>query len=214
MVIHKSSGIGIHQENDTPGLFQRVKEDLNLKELFPVHRLDKVTSGLLILAKDKVTAQQFGKLFSSGAVEKYYLALSAKKPGKKQGMIKGDMEKARRGAWKLLRSQNNPAITRFKSFGTTAGVRVFAIKPQTGKTHQIRVALKSLGAPILGDKLYGGDIDPPADRTYLHAIALRFSLKNKNYSYCEIPHQGKYFQLPEVQQVIQKSLSPPWNLPF
>ena len=61
------------------------------------------------------------------------------------------MQKARNGAWKLCQSKENPAITRFESVSCEPNLRLFILKPQTGKTHQLRVAMKSLGSPILGD---------------------------------------------------------------
>ena len=83
------------------------------------------------------------------------------------------MGKARNGSYRLLRTLDNPAITRFWSrLDTSFGERLFLLKPHTGKTHQLRVAMKSLGAPIFGDTRYGGD---EADRTYLHAWALEFN---------------------------------------
>ena len=217
LVIHKFPGISFHSENNEPGLFERVKQHLKLAELYPVHRLDKVTSGLLVMAKTSQAAQAFGDLFAEGRISKFYLALSQGKPAKKQGTIKGDMSKARRGAWKLARTQNNPAITRFRSFGTKAGVRVFLLKPLTGKTHQIRVAMKSLGSPILGDQLYDKAIDADrvyADRVYLHALALRFELNGQQREYVAPPLSGEAFLLPAVQEVLRNQLTPPWQVSF
>ncbi|MGR5488912.1 pseudouridine synthase, partial [Vibrio alfacsensis] len=76
-----------------------------------VHRLDKMTSGLLILAKRAEVAAQFSRLFEQRDIDKYYLAIGSKKPKKKQGSIIGDMERSRRSSWKLVNSKNNPAVT-------------------------------------------------------------------------------------------------------
>lgn len=211
LVIHKFPGTGFHRDENDAGLFETVKSQLALEELYPVHRLDKVTSGLLLLAKTAAAARQFGELFAAHQVEKYYLALARGKPRKKQGTLKGDMEKARRGAWKLTRTLNQPAITHFRSFGTDSGTRVFLVKPASGKTHQIRVALKSLGTPILGDSLYGG---PAADRVYLHAFALRFSLNGRHYEYNAPPRHGELFLQPELATLITQQLTPPWRVEF
>lgn len=213
IVVHKPHGIGFHQEDNQPGLFQKVKTQFNLTDLYPVHRLDKITSGIVIFAKTAEAATEFGKLFENKQVEKYYLALAKGKPSKKQGLIKGDMGKARRGAWKLLRSQENPAVTQLLSYGTSCGVRVFLLKPHTGKTHQIRVALKSLGTPLLGDSLYGGETDS-IDRAYLHAFGVRFTLFEKSYAYCASPTAGDAFAMPEIETLINDQLSPPWNMAF
>jgi len=87
---------------------------------------------------------------------------------------------ARNGSWKLLRSVENPAVTQFFSFGLTPGLRLYLLKPHTGKTHQLRVALKSLGVPLLGDTRYGAD---KSDRAYLHAWQLAFELDGKSYQF-------------------------------
>ncbi|WP_448212095.1 TIGR01621 family pseudouridine synthase [Colwellia sp. MEBiC06753] len=211
IVINKSANSSFHDEGDTGnGLFSTVKTQLNLAELFPVHRLDKMTSGLLILATNKPAAAHFQTLFSQHQVEKYYLAISDQKPKKKQGLIKGDMAKSRRGMWKLLRTQDNPAITQFFSHSLGNGLRGFILKPHSGKTHQIRVALASIGAPILGDPLYSKSA---SDRGYLHAFSLRFTLNNTPYHYSLIPEYGSAFQLPTCQQWLA-TLTQPWLLPW
>ena len=145
--------------------------------LFGVHRLDRVTSGVLLLAKSAEDAGLVGAAFRAGAVLKYYVALSARRPSKKMGEVVGDMKPARRGAWMLLRSRERPACTRFVSSGVTGGrpgLRGFVLRPLTGRTHQLRVALKALGAPVLGDALYADAAEAALEqRAYLHAAALR-----------------------------------------
>jgi hypothetical protein len=74
--------------------------------LHSVHRLDKVTSGITLFAKNKATASHLGEQFRSRRVHKYYVALSARKPSKKMGTVAGEMTRARRGAWRLVRSEN------------------------------------------------------------------------------------------------------------
>ncbi|MDG1750148.1 MAG: TIGR01621 family pseudouridine synthase [Thalassotalea sp.] len=209
IIVNKPPGIGFHDEENQQGFFNQVKSVLSLDELYPVHRLDKMTSGLIIFAKNKIAASQFQQLFESRNIEKYYLAICDKKPSKKQGLIKGDMEKSRRGTWKLLRSQNNPAISQFFSYGLTQGKRLFIVKPYTGKTHQIRVALNSLGSPILGDPNYYSS--SCSDRGYLHAFALRFELNEQKYQYINSPTIGKEY----TSEVTSKTLSDlltPWTL--
>ena len=210
VVVNKNNDINFHDEDDSgQGLFNQVKKQLNLTELYPVHRLDKMTSGLVIMAKNLPTARQFQLLFADHQIEKYYLALSDKKPNKKQGLIRGDMGKSRRGTYKLLRSQNNPAITQFLSYSVGNGLRLFVIKPHSGKTHQIRVALSSIGAPILGDPSYYTQSN--SDRGYLHAYAVRFTLNNQQYSFVCPPNSGKLFHQSRVMGNIN-DLSSPWQL--
>lgn len=209
LVIYKKPGANFHSENGQIGLFEQVKQSQGLQELYPVHRLDKVTSGLLVMAKTASVNHALVEQFKNRQVEKYYLAISNKKPKKKQGLIKGDMESARRGAWKLSATLNNPAITQFFSASLGEGRRLFIIKPHTGKTHQIRVALKSLGSPILGDTLYADAnscID--VDRVYLHAFSLAFNLSGTTYRFTELPREGELFLTVAFQAAIQEFINP------
>ena len=125
------------------------------------------------------------------------------KPKKKQGLIIGDMQKARNGAWKLCPSKENPAITRFESVSCEPNLRLFILKPQTGKTHQLRVAMKSLGSPILGDALYGKNTEN-IDRTYLHAARLQFEFKGQGFDVFTPPKEGEWWHRENVQSQIQK----------
>jgi len=225
IIVNKPDNTNFHDEGDIgSGFFNTVKQALlaqlelpthsadssnQTTELYPVHRLDKMTSGLLIFAKNSETAKIFQQLFEQHLIQKYYLALSDMKPKKKQGLIKGDMAKSRRSAWKLLRSQENPAISQFKSYSIKAGLRLYLIKPHSGKTHQIRVALNSIGSPIIGDTLYGGTSE--TDRGYLHAYALQFTLNSIEYKYIQTPKSGELFLLPELSEQID-SISLPWDL--
>lgn len=206
VVLNKAPGVSFHSE-DGPGLVVLAAQQLGYA-LFAVHRLDKVTSGLIVLARSSEAAAALSQLFSAHAIEKYYLALSLTKPAKKQGWVKGDMHVARRGSWKLLPSQQQPAVSYFMSQGfADLPFRAFLIKPFSGKTHQIRVALKSVGAAILGDTLYGA---AKADRVYLHAYGLRFSLKGNTFEYLQPPLLGSYFQ--QLLQQPVNAWAKPWQL--
>jgi tRNA pseudouridine32 synthase/23S rRNA pseudouridine746 synthase len=123
--------------------------------------------------------------FRERRVAKYYIALSARKPQRKQGSVTGDMVRGRSSSWKLLRSSNKPAVTRFQSYSLAAvqpGLRLYLLKPETGRTHQLRVAMKSLGAAILGDPLYGNAAAAAEqERMYLHAAALRVQLPDGSW---------------------------------
>tara|TARA_R110000737_G_scaffold27765_3_gene46342 strand:- start:69 stop:773 length:705 start_codon:yes stop_codon:yes gene_type:complete len=216
VVLDKPQNISFHdEENIGCGLFSlikaQLKAQLSLTELYPVHRLDKMTSGLIIVAKNSATARAFQQLFEQHQVEKYYLAIANGKPKKKQGLIKGDMEKSRRGMWKLLRTMDNPAISQFLSFTIAPKQRLYLIKPHSGKTHQIRVALNSVGVPILGDPLYNSASN--SDRGYLHAFALSFTLNNQPYQYYLAPSTGNVFKQSSTLEVI-KQLTPPWQQPW
>lgn len=194
LALYKPAGINMHSEDGEAGIVVLASQQLG-HELFPVHRLDKVTSGLLLMAKTSAAAARLSKLFAEHRIQKFYIALSTAKPAKKQGWIKGDMAKGRNGSWLLKRTLENPAVTRFIThFDEASGRRLFLLMPKTGKTHQLRVALKSLGSPIEGDSRYGGS---PADRTYLHAFALQWQDEDGLHQLTALPQSGEWPELPQ-----------------
>lgn len=208
IIVNKHPGISVHRDDAKRGLVMQLEQDLGCK-LWLIHRLDRMTSGILVLAKNADVAAELSAAFRNREVEKYYLALSDRKPSRKQGQVTGDMQKGRRGGWLLLRSRENPAVTEFYSQSLRPGIRIFLCHPHTGKTHQIRVALKSLGAPIIGDPLYftprqasGDPLQPQPqnpmecglqdrvnpdrahpDRGYLHAWQLAFRLQGELFRF-------------------------------
>ncbi len=189
-VFDKPAGVSFHSENGT-GFFVQCQQHFPNETLFPVHRLDRITSGLLLVARNKAAANTLGAMFESREIHKTYIALSDKTPSKKQGTVSGDMARSRDGQWKLLRSQDNPAVTRFASRSLAPNLRLFTLKPQTGRTHQLRVMMKALGSPIIGDERYGGT---PADRGYLHALQLAFDWQRQTISVLSEPSSGTLFQ--------------------
>lgn len=220
VIVSKNANVNFHDEGEHgAGLFSQVKQVLlqssDITELYPVHRLDKMTSGLLVFAKGKHSAKIFGELFQSHQIEKYYLAISAQKPTKKQGLIKGDMAKSRRGMFKLMRTMDNPAITQFFSYTMGNGQRLYLLKPHSGKTHQLRVALSSNGSPILGDPLYDSAentaSDITIDRGYLHAYALRFTFLGQPFEYVLPPSEGGFYLSDTCKNKITE-IKQPWLL--
>lgn len=213
LVINKPAGLSVHKDQQAEGLLTGLARSLKLEHLYLVHRLDQMTSGLLILAKNQTSNRVLSQMFQRRDVQKYYIAISDKKPKKKQGLIKGDMEKGRGGSWKLIKSSVNPAITQFFSFPldpslfdegrqVSKGLRLFLLKPHTGKTHQLRVALKSLGSAIVGDTRYATQTSNPQstsepkaliDRGYLHAWRLCFQYEGENFDLTALPDSGELF---------------------
>jgi len=208
VIVNKPNNISVQNESIQSGILPLICQQLKVEKLWLVHRLDKVTSGILILAKHSQAAAVFGLLFEQKQIEKYYLAISTKKPKKKQGAIKGGMKKVRDGKWMLDSSDTSVAISQFFSFSISAGLRLFLVKPLTGKTHQIRVAVKSLGSPILGDELYKGGT---SDRTYLHAYCIRFIYQDQPICIICPPDRGDFFINDDTSQQIAK-LATPWTL--
>ncbi|MEC8229800.1 MAG: pseudouridine synthase, partial [Pseudomonadota bacterium] len=228
LVVNKPSGVSMHddaknnassqQSNNSgdlgAGVVTLLKAQLGITQLHLCHRLDTGTSGCLCLAKTDNMAREIGELFASRQVNKYYLALSAQKPKKKHGIVIGDMKNRRGGQRILLKSTQNPAITQFFSQSASPGIRGFIVKPYSGKTHQIRVALKSIGAPILGDTLYGGQ---DADRLHLHAWKLVLPLSHDTVSVTAQMQSGEMFLREDVQTWFASLNKPeafPWpNVP-
>jgi tRNA pseudouridine32 synthase/23S rRNA pseudouridine746 synthase len=200
LLIDKPAGLDMHSKDGEQGLVSRVSAEQD-QPLFPVHRLDKLTSGLVLLATSAESCELLAAQFRARSVDKLYLALATDKPKKKQGAIIGDMARARRGDWKLLRSRENPAITRFVSHSILPGLRLFLLKPQTGRTHQLRVALKSLGSPVLGDVRYSGG---EADRGYLHACSLSFDWQGERRCFRQLPTAGERW--PQLDNVLLDDL--------
>ncbi len=202
LVINKLEALSFHSE-EGEGLVSLVKDDF--PNVFPIHRLDKFTTGLLIFAKTKKIARVLSEKFEKKEIQKIYIALSNKKPKKKQGLIKGDMEKSRDGSYKLSLEKTNPAITQFFSFALPSieeGLRLFVLKPSTGKTHQLRVALKSLGSPIIGDERYKGSKN---DLMYLHAYQLSFILKGEEFQFkAKLPSSVLYSKLEISSEFFEK----------
>eukprot|EP00578_Thalassiosira_sp_NH16_P022636 CAMPEP_0181094834 /NCGR_PEP_ID=MMETSP1071-20121207/10200_1 /TAXON_ID=35127 /ORGANISM="Thalassiosira sp., Strain NH16" /LENGTH=381 /DNA_ID=CAMNT_0023177181 /DNA_START=131 /DNA_END=1276 /DNA_ORIENTATION=+ len=240
--------------------------------LYGVHRLDKVTSGILLLAKDSATASMLVNKFRRKEITKYYMAISGKKPKKKkQGWVKGIMNLGRRGSYKLVnpssqsevdskegvaeelgdndevfvskdrdrleKNDKRYAVTRFFTAGLgnlplapflldtrkcNSGAddqpipkSAILFQPQTGKTHQLRVAAKSLAIPILGDIRYGGgrlcaskgadfneDATDDWDRTYLHSSVMHFHFnENENVTIWSPPPFAHLFSSSELNEI-------------
>ncbi len=209
ILINKPSGISFHSDNG-PGIVVIMQTALQRK-LYAVHRLDKMTSGLLLLATSSEAAARFTNMFETRQIEKYYLAISLRKPKKKQGWIKGDMAASRRGSYKLLPTCNAPAVTQFISTALRTHERLFLVKPHTGKTHQIRVALKSLGAPIAGDIRYANSAEATKEeRGYLHAYALHFSYQERPFYFTCKPDKSERFLSNEFQKALNL-YAHPWE---
>lgn len=207
MLLSKPAGLNFHSEGGELGFVELAKQQFSLA-LWPVHRLDKPTSGLIFLAKSPESCAVLCSLFSKRNIEKYYISICQNTLNKKQGKISGDMAKSRRGTYKLLKTKENPAVTQFLSKSLAPGFRVCLLKPKTGKTHQLRVAMKSLSAPIEGDSRYGGE---KSDRLYLHAFAIRFEYEGELFEFSKLPISGEKFQSELFNSAVEEWQAP-WKL--
>lgn len=153
-----------------------------------VHRLDQDTSGCLLLARNPKAHARFQQAFEAGSVEKRYLAVLDGVPGDEEGLIDLALAKvsSREAGWRMAPDPaGKPARTRWRLLGERDGRSLIEFRPETGRTHQIRVhALEGLGAAVLGDPVYG-----TADRRgmLLHAAALRVPRAGKPDIVAEAP---------------------------
>lgn len=151
----------------------------------PVSRLDRNTSGILTLAKDQYTASMLCEAMKRHEIRKTYLALTKGCPMGTQGRIETGIRRITPGI--VLREvcpMNAPgaeeAITEYCVLERAGDLALLKLHPLTGRTHQLRVQLASIGCPIVGDGLYGTD-EPELNRHALHAV--RLELKH--------PHTGE-----------------------
>jgi tRNA pseudouridine32 synthase/23S rRNA pseudouridine746 synthase len=215
VIVSKHPGVNFHKGWRATGLVMQLRADQKFREIYPVHRLDTITSGLIIFARTRKVAADLCLQFREHRIEKFYCALAGNNPQKKQGFIKGDMTRGHRNTWILSRAMTNPAITQFFSAGLGNGLRLYCIKPHTGKTHQIRVALKAIGEPVFGDPIYFKDKVEKlvVDRAYLHAYAMSFTLNGKEFRYIDPPAIGAHFTSDAFKLAFAK-IADPWTMPW
>lgn len=143
-----------------------------------IHRLDRVTSGVLIFAKKKSILVEFNTLFSNRKVQKTYLAIVKKKPPKNKGnlinfLVKNNLEKRA----DVVRSKSKDSlecILSYQVIDKNDFGYLLEIKPKTGRFHQIRAQLATIGLPIIGDEKYGSDQEYLPLSICLHAWKLTY----------------------------------------
>jgi RluA family pseudouridine synthase len=141
------------------------------------HRLDRETSGCLVLGRDRASLKRLGMLFAKGRVTKTYCAILCGQPPDETGRI--DLPLARRSHdkrswWMKVDPAGDPSFTRYRVLARADGLCFVALWPETGRTHQLRVHCAAIGAPIAGDRVYGGDRAMAASRfLQLHAWRIR-----------------------------------------
>lgn len=138
--------------------------------LWPVHRLDAATSGLLVFAKSSAAARALSQNFARRRIEKRYHAVVSGWPEPEDGRIELPLAEGRLAT--QVSAAGKPAVTRYRTlrrFGN--GRALLEVEPLTGRMHQVRVHLAAIGYPVVGDPRYGTEAAP---RLYLHASHLRF----------------------------------------
>ena len=199
LVINKPAGLIVHKKNaddEQPSVVDWVIENYpELKSVGEpfiasgtevpragiVHRLDKDTSGLMLIAKNDDSFFYFKNLFQERKIKKYYLALVSGHPKNPSGTVDSPLGRigmkrtAKITGKKMI--DKKEAVTDYKTIKKLKNYTLLEVAPKTGRTHQIRVHLNSIGLPVCGDRVYGFKKHPSPDRLnrlFLHAYKLAF----------------------------------------
>ena len=160
LVIDKPAGLAVHPGPRTPRSLEDHLDALRLgfqRRPAPAHRLDRDTSGCLLLARNPRALKRLGQLFEAGKVDKTYLALLAAPLGG-EGEIEVPLKKvsSREAGWRMIvDSGGKAALTRWRALAQGGGTTLVEFRPATGRTHQLRAHAAHALAPIVGDPVYG-----------------------------------------------------------
>lgn len=198
IVIDKPSGLPVDPPRD--GSISLENHLLSLSFGFkrwptPVHRLDRDTSGCLLLARNPKAHKRFALAFEEGKVQKTYLAILDGVPGATEGVVDLPLGKVstREQGWRMVGDpKGKPATTAWRLVAEVNGRALVEFKPATGRTHQIRVhAASGIGVPILGDPIYGGG----GGVTLLHALRLVVPREDKPWIKASAPLPERFTAL-------------------
>lgn len=215
IVINKQAGLQVHpsfnEKKNTlvNALLSRYPQIINVHdgsvgaELRPgiVHRLDRDTSGVMVIARNMEAFNALKENFKNRNVEKYYLAIAKGILKEKEGVIERAIAKSSSYRKQIIARSNTktvirPAETHFKVLEELEDYSLVQLVPKTGRTHQIRIHLTSIGHPVVGDRVYGlsrakkedkAENDESgnklAERQLLHAQELKFELFGQQYDF-------------------------------
>ena len=187
-ILNKPSGFAVQGGTKTfqhlDGLLMGLGVELGERPLL-VHRLDRDTSGVIVVAKRRAVAAALGKLFATRAVKKTYWAIVKGVPKPAQGRVEAALMKAKgldgdrmRPSQKGEEEDEQRAVTHYAVIDKASTIAAWvSLKPITGRQHQLRAHMQHIGTPILGDDKYGGDSDMPdgvPKRLHLHARRIVF----------------------------------------
>jgi len=200
IVINKPAGVSVTKDRSgRPQLVDYLTEQIGdeaTSHLRLVHRLDKDTSGVMILAKNLAAQRKFADYFFNRKVKKTYLAIVKGAVLSAQGQIDEPLARSKKNAelMRIDRRNGKESITRWRLLADFGLLSLLAVNPLTGRTHQIRVHLASIGLPLAIDPLYGGrepimlsefkkdyrlgvnrEEKPLIDRLTLHAYQIEFT---------------------------------------
>lgn len=198
LVIDKPAGLPVDRPRDRAESLEDLLDQLTFgfqRLPQPVHRLDRDTSGCLLLARNPKAHKRFGQAFEAGTVTKRYLAIVEGVPAEDAGAIDLPLAKvsSAEAGWRMRGdAKGKPARTRWEVVERIGNRAMLAFFPETGRTHQIRVhAAEGLGLPIVGDPVYGAG--GPA--VMLHAAALSVPRDGKPEVAAEAPLPVRFHNL-------------------
>ncbi len=177
LVIDKPAGIAVHAGPGGGPDLERGFDTLRFGLPRPpalAHRLDRDTSGCLVLGRHPKALRRLGALFAKGRVEKIYWAIVEGRPPQDEGRIERPLKKLTRGTgWRMVEDPlGQHAVTDYRTLAAADGRAWLELRPHTGRTHQIRVHCAALGCPVVGDPVYGNGVGP----LLLHARSISLPL--------------------------------------
>jgi len=206
LVVDKPAGLAVHPAPGHPahtlvnailGYLPGLAEDADSLRPGIVHRLDKDTSGLIVVVKNRQAQANLSEQFKSRSVSKSYLVLVKGKLTPEKGIIEADIGRDPHNRQRMaVVAVGREARTEYRVVRYIGNYSLLVIKPETGRTHQIRVHLAAIGFPVVGDATYGLK-SPHLSRQFLHASRLGFHL----------PSTGEYVEFesplpPDLEQAL------------
>ena len=178
IVLNKPAGLSVLPEGwepDAPYLRQMLEDEY--EKIFVVHRLDKVTSGVMVFARTADAHRGLNRQFETHQAEKVYHAIVEGIPPWDERTARHMLQTnvGRKHRTIVVNKRGKPSETVFKVLQRKRDSALIEAHPKTGRTHQIRVHLSALGFPIVADVLYGAEETDLIPRPALHALSLAFS---------------------------------------
>jgi 23S rRNA pseudouridine1911/1915/1917 synthase len=207
LVIDKPTGLAVHPAPGQPGhtLVNAILSFLpSLAEVSDslrpgiVHRLDKDTSGVMLVAKNRLAQLNLSEQFKTHSVVKAYKVLVKGHPTPESGIIEASIGRDPRNRKRMaVVAEGREARTEYRVIKYIGSYSLLEVMPETGRTHQIRVHLAAIGYPVVGDKVYGVR-SPHLSRQFMHACRLGFKL----------PATGEYIEFtselpPDLEQALK-----------
>lgn len=190
IIVNKPAGLSVHNEDEAGNLLEQVKKEHKLESLFPVHRLDRETSGLIILAKNQKAASELQQMFSSRNIEKLYVGVVRGAIDRKDGIWKRPLSDRAEGRKfpQGKKIEQKACKTEWNVLETNKHITMLEFKIHTGRQHQIRKHAVLAKHQLLGDKRYGDSKYNKRlvslydfSRMALHSYKMVFSFRDEEF---------------------------------